>query len=128
MTSSVTALRNEVRKGLAFAWSERLQILLELPFFALFILLLGPLLGAGHQIATGHVPWTLASGRTSLLLLVFLRAMVFYFQAAKLFWRLLDEIQAGTLDQVYLSPAVLAAGRRRAGGGRAGLGWYQPHR
>jgi ABC-2 type transport system permease protein len=111
----LTALGNEVRKGLAFAWSERLQILLELPFFALFILLLGPLLGAGHQIATGHVSWTLASGRTSLLLLAFLPAMVFYFQAVKLFWRLLGEIQAGTLEQVYLSPLpswlLAAAGR-----------------
>ena len=47
----LTALGNEIRKGLAFAWSEKLQILIEMPFFAIFILLLGPLLGAGHQIA-----------------------------------------------------------------------------
>jgi hypothetical protein len=32
MTKFLTALGNEVRKGLLFAWSERLQILLELPF------------------------------------------------------------------------------------------------
>jgi hypothetical protein len=43
------------------------------------------------------------SGRTSLLLLAFTPALVFYFQAVKLFWRLLAEIQAGTLEQVYLS-------------------------
>ena len=42
-------------------------------------------------------------------------ALVFYFQAVKLFWRLLTEIQAGTLEQVYLSPLpswlVAVAGR-----------------
>ena len=43
----LTALGNEIRKGLAFAWSEKLQILIEMPMFAVFILLLGPLLGAG---------------------------------------------------------------------------------
>lgn len=118
MTRFLISLGNEVRKGLLFAWSERLQILLELPFFALFILLLGPLLGAGRQIAAGRVSWTLHSGRTSLLLLAFLPALVFYFQAVKLFWRLLAEIQSGTLEQVYLSPLppwlVAAAGRLAA--------------
>jgi ABC-2 type transport system permease protein len=38
-----------------------------------------------------------------------------YLQSAKLFWRLLGEIQAGTLEQVYLSPLpawlVATAGR-----------------
>ncbi len=114
-TPVLTSLGNEVRKGLLFAWAERLQILLELPFFALFVLLLGPLLGAGHQIASGHVSWSLHSSRTSLLVLAFLPATVFYFQAVKLFWRLLAEIQSGTLEQVYLSPLpswlVAAAGR-----------------
>ena len=114
----LTALGNEIRKGLAFAWSEKLQILIEMPFFAIFILLLGPLLGAGHQIASGHVSWSLHSGRTSLLLLAFLPAAVFYMQAVKLFWRLLGEIQSGTLEQVYLSPLpswlVAAAGRLAA--------------
>jgi ABC-2 type transport system permease protein len=111
----LTALGNEVRKGLALAWSERLQIALELPFFTVFILLLGPLLGAGHQIAAGHLDWTLDSRRISLLLVAFLPAMFFYFQAVKLFWRLLAEIQTGTIEQVYLSPLpswlAAAAGR-----------------
>ena len=115
MTSFLTALGNEIRKGLLFAWSERLQIVMELPFFTLFILLLGPMLGAGHQIAAGHLTWTLSSRRISLLLLAFLPANFFYFQAVKLFWRLLGEVQAGTIEQVYLSPLpswlVAAAGR-----------------
>src|SRR6266511_2952918 len=50
-----------------------------------------------------------------LLLVAFLPANFFYFQAVKLFWRLLCEIQAGTIEQVYLSPLpswlVAAAGR-----------------
>ena len=104
MRRFIAALGNEVRKGLLFAWSERLQIVMELPFFALFILLLGPLLGAGRQIAAGHLSWTLNSGRTSLLVVAFVPAMFFYFQAVKMFWRLLGEIQAGTIEQVYLSP------------------------
>ena len=111
----LTALGNEIRKGLLLAWSEKLQIAMELPFFALFILLLGPILGAGHQIAAGHLNWTLNSHRISLLMVTFLPAMFFYFQAVKLFWRLLGEIQAGTIEQVYLSPLpswlVAAAGR-----------------
>jgi ABC-2 type transport system permease protein len=109
------ALGNEVGKGLEFAWSERLQILFELPFFVLFALLLGPVIGAAQQIATGHVHWSLSSGRTSLLVLFFLPTMFFYMQAVKLFWRLLGELQSGTLEQVYLSPLpswlVAAAGR-----------------
>ncbi len=115
MTKFLTALGNEIRKGLWFAWSERLQIAMELPFFTVFILLLGPMLGAGQQIAAGHLDWTLDGRRIALLMVGFLPAMFFYFQAVKLFWRLLGEIQAGTIEQVYLSPLpswlVAAAGR-----------------
>jgi ABC-2 type transport system permease protein len=117
-TRFLTALGNEIRKGLLFAWSERLQIALELPFFTVFILLLGPMLGAGHQIAAGHMSWTLDGRRVSVLMVALLPAMFFYFQAVKLFWRLLAEIQAGTIEQVYLSPLpswlVAAAGRLAA--------------
>lgn len=115
VTRFLTALGNEIRKGLLFAWSEKLQIAMELPFFTMFILLLGPLMGAGQQIAAGHLNWTLNSHRVSIIMVAFLPAMFFYFQAVKLFWRLLGEIQAGTIEQVYLSPLpswlVAAAGR-----------------
>ena len=111
MMRFLTSLGNEVRKGLLFAWSERLQILIELPAFAAFVLLLG----AGQQIAAGHLSWTLSSSRISLLMIAFVPAMFFYFQAVKLFWRLLGEIQSGTIEQVYLSPLpswlVVAGGR-----------------
>lgn len=114
-TRFLTALANEVRKGLRFAWSEKLQIFLELPFFILMALLLGPLLGAGHQIAAGHLSWTLNSQRVSMLTVAFIPFFLFYMQSVKLFWRLLAEIQTGTIEQVYLSPLpswlVAAAGR-----------------
>jgi ABC-2 type transport system permease protein len=112
---TLTVLGNEVHKGLIVAWSERLQILIELPFLALFILLLGPLLGQGRQIAAGHLHWSLDSATTSVLVLWFVPFVFFYMQVVKLFWRLLAEIQSGTLEQVYLSPLpswlIVAAGR-----------------
>jgi hypothetical protein len=115
MPRFLTALGNEIRKGLLFAWSEKLQILMELPFFTVLILLLGPMLGAGHQIAAGHLSWMLNSQRISLLVVAFIPFGFFYMQSVKLFWRLLSEIQTGTIEQVYLSPLpswlVAAAGR-----------------
>ncbi|WAX59176.1 ABC transporter permease [Jatrophihabitans cynanchi] len=112
---TLTALGNEAYKGLLHAWSERLQILIELPFFALFVLLLGPLLGHGRQIAAGHVHWSLSSATTTVLVLWFVPFIFFYMQVVKLFWRLLAEIQTGTIEQVYLAPLpswlVVAAGR-----------------
>lgn len=112
---SLTSFGNETRKGLLVAWSEKLQILLELPFFALFLLMLGPLLGEGHLVTSGQVHWSLNSARTSDLVLWFIPFTYFYMQVVKLFWRLLGEIQSGTLEQVYLSPLpswlVVAGGR-----------------
>ncbi|MDR2983608.1 MAG: hypothetical protein LBV34_02095, partial [Nocardiopsaceae bacterium] len=78
MTSSLTALGNEIRKGLLFAWAERLQIAMELPFFGLIILLLGPMLGAGHQITAGHMSWALNSHRISLHIVALVPSMFFY--------------------------------------------------
>lgn len=114
-TTVLVALANEVRKGLRFAWSERLQILIELPMFAAFILLLGPLLGQGNQVASGRIAWSLDSATTSVMVVWFVPFIFFYMQVVKMFWRLLGEIQAGTIEQVYLSPLpswlVAAAGR-----------------
>jgi ABC-2 type transport system permease protein len=115
MIPTLTALGNEARKGLRFAWAERLQILIELPMFAAFILLLGPLLGQGSHIAQGTADWSLTSARTSVMVVWFVPFIFFYMQVVKTFWRLLGEIQAGTIEQVYLSPLptwlVAAAGR-----------------
>jgi ABC-2 type transport system permease protein len=114
-TGLLIALGNEVRKGLRFAWAERLQILIELPMFGAFIVLLGPLLGQGQQVVTGEVTWSLDSATTSTMVVWFIPFIFFYMQVVKMFWRLLGEIQAGTIEQVYLSPLpswlVAAAGR-----------------
>ncbi|MGH7758042.1 MAG: ABC transporter permease [Candidatus Dormibacteria bacterium] len=116
-TALFIALGNEVRKGLRFAWAERLQILIELPMFAVLVIVLGPVVGEGHQIVAGHLHWSLDSRRTSVLVMWFVPFIFLYMQVVKLFWRLLGEMQAGTLEQVYLSPLpswVVAAGGRVA--------------
>ena len=109
------AIGNEVRKGLRFAWSERLQILIELPMFGVFILMLGPLLGASGDIVSGEVAWAHESETVTLMVVWFVPFTFFYMQVVKMFWRLLAEIQSGTIEQVYLSPLpawlVVAAGR-----------------
>ncbi len=118
--NTAIALRNEIHKGLLFAWSERLQILIELPMFAVFIILLGPLLGQGDNLASGRVDWSLNSQTTSVMIVWFVPFIFFYMQVVKMFWRLLGEIQAGTLEQVFLSPLppwlVAGAGRVAAAG------------
>lgn len=114
-TRTGIAIGNEVRKGLLFAWSERLQILIELPMFAVFIIMLGPILGQGDRLASGEAEWSLESRTISIMVVWFVPFMFFYMQVVKTFWRLLGEIQAGTIEQVFLSPLppwlVVAAGR-----------------
>lgn len=115
MRTFLTGLGNEIYKGLRFAWSERLQIVIELPMFAVLLLLLGPVIGQADQIAGGQMQWSLDSETTSVLVMWFIPFIFFYMQVVKTFWRLLGEMQAGTLEQVYLSPLpswlVIAAGR-----------------
>lgn len=112
----VTGISNEVYKGLLFGWSERVQIAIELPLFIAFFLLFAVLTGRGEEVvATGEILWSLEPQRTSWLFVGFTAFALFYLQSVKLFWRLLGEIQSGTLEQVHLSPLpswlVVAAGR-----------------
>jgi ABC-type polysaccharide/polyol phosphate export permease len=113
--ATATAIGNEIHKGLLHAWGERLQILLELPLFVISLLLFALLVGRGHEIAAGHLDWRLDPTRVAPLLVGYAAFSFFYLQSAKLFWRLLGEIQVGTLEQVYLSPLpawlVATAGR-----------------
>jgi ABC-2 type transport system permease protein len=96
---------NEVVKGLQLGWSERLQILIELPLFVSFVLLLGYTIGTGDQIrTTGHINWTLDAYHASWLFLGMGSYTNVYLLVQKVFWRLLTEIQTGTLEQTYLSP------------------------
>lgn len=114
-TRFLVSIGNEVRKGLLHAWSERLQIVIELPMFVIMIIMLGPLLGQGQNLAAGHAHWTLDPLRTAIMVAWYVPFIYFYMQIVKLFWRLLGEIQTGTVEQVYLSPLpswlVTAAGR-----------------
>jgi ABC-2 type transport system permease protein len=96
---------NEVLKGLQLGWSERLQILIELPLFVGFMLLLGYTIGTGDQIlTTGHINWTLDAYRATWLFAGIGSYTFVYLLVQKVFWRLLAEIQTGTLEQTYLSP------------------------
>lgn len=113
----MTALGNEVHKGLVHGWAERKQIVLELVMFVVLFLLFAAVLGQGEQIAAGAFEWTFDPQRTAWLFVGFGGFMFHYLQAQKLFWRLLGEIQTGTLDEVYLSPLpswLLAAVGRAA--------------
>lgn len=106
------AIGNEVDKGLRFGWDERRQIVLELTMFVPLFLLWAALAGQADAIVADRFEWTLDDRRTGWLLVGFVLGMFFYLQAQKYFWRQLAEIQAGTLEQVYLSPLpwwVLAA-------------------
>lgn len=105
MTTVSTAIGNEVGKGLRQAWAERVQIIVELPLFAIAALLFALLLGRGDEVvATGRLPWQFDPYRTSWFLVGFIIFVFVYLQSVKTFWRLLGEIQTGTLEQAYLSP------------------------
>lgn len=116
LRAALTGVGNEIHKGLLFGWSERVQIVIELPLFIVFFLLLAVLTGRGEEVAaTGELPWSFDAERTSWLFVGFAVFALFYLHSVKLFWRLLGEIQSGTLEQVHLSPLpswlVVAGGR-----------------
>lgn len=112
----LVAVGNEVSKGLRHAWAERLQIIIELPFFAAFMLLVALLLGRGAEVAaTDKLDWHLDPRQTTWVFLGFITFSFVFFTSVKMFWRLMAEIQTGTLEQTYLSPLPawlnIAAGR-----------------
>jgi ABC-2 type transport system permease protein len=101
----LTAVGNEIVKGLRHGWSERLQILIELPLFVGFLLLVSFTAGkAATIVAGGTLDWTLEPRRATWMLLGMVAFTYAYLHVQKMFWRLLAEIQAGTLEQTYLSP------------------------
>ncbi len=100
-----TAVGNETVKGLRHGWGERLQILIELPLFVIFVLLLGYAVGKGAAIAeTGQMDWTMDPHHATWLFIGLATFVYTYLHLQKMFWRLLAEIQSGTLEQTYLSP------------------------
>lgn len=100
----VTAVGNETVKGLRHGWGERLQILIEMPLFIVFVLLLGFTIGEGDAIVADELDWSLGTQRASWLMIGFVAFVYTYLHVQKMFWRLLAEIQTGTLEQTYLSP------------------------
>jgi ABC-2 type transport system permease protein len=104
MSATTIAIGNEIDKGLRFGWAERKQILLELSMFVPMFFLFAATAGQADLIVAGRFEWTFDDHRTGWLLVGFAAGMFFFLQAQKVFWRLLGEIQAGTLEQVYLSP------------------------
>lgn len=102
---ALTAVGNETVKGLRHGWGERLQILIEMPLFVTFVLLLGFTVGQGDTIATtGELDWSLDTRQASWLLIGMVVFIYTYLHVQKMFWRFLAEIQTGTLEQTYLSP------------------------
>lgn len=98
------AIGNEVVKGLRHGWAERTQILIELPLFVSFMILISFIVGQGKSIVTtGQMNWSLDTTRTSWLFVGLAIYVLVYLQVQKMFWRLLAEIQTGTLEQTYLS-------------------------
>ncbi len=100
-----TAVGNETVKGLRHGWGERLQILIEMPLFVIFVLLLAYTVGRGTAIAeTGQIDWTINTRHATWLFIGVATFIYTYLHLQKMFWRLLAEIQSGTLEQTYLSP------------------------
>src|SRR5713226_3031772 len=100
----LTAFINEIEKSLLHAWAARKGMAVELPLFILFYFAINLYMGRG-QIHNDLLAPTLI-GLTAV--------MFFHQQLNRVFWGMLGEIQAGTLEQLYLSPLptpVLVLGR-----------------
>lgn len=102
--SPLIAIGNEIVKGLRHGWGERTQILIELPLFVTFMVLLGFTVGRGDELVAGRMEWTMDTAAASWMFLGIAVYILVYLQIQKMFWRLLAEIQTGTIEQTYLSP------------------------
>jgi hypothetical protein len=89
---TLTAIGNETVKGLRHGWSERLQIVIEMPLFVIFVLLLGFTVGQGTTIVTaGELDWTLDPRQAAWLFIGMATFTYTYLHVQKMFWRLLAE-------------------------------------
>jgi ABC-2 type transport system permease protein len=99
------AIGNETLKGLRHGWDERVQILIEMPLLVIFVLLLAYTVGQGSAIVeTGAIDWTIDARHATWLFIGVAAYTYTFLHLQKMFWRLLAEIQSGTLEQTYLSP------------------------
>jgi ABC-2 type transport system permease protein len=90
----ITAIGNEIEKGLIDLWRGKIASFLELILFGLFFLAIMFALGRGVFHREQVAP----------LLVGFVGYIFFHMQTNRLFWGLLGEMQSGTLEQMYLSP------------------------
>jgi len=101
-------LGNESYKGLLILWSHRVTLVPEIAVVAATYLMLQFLLGGGRLVAA-LLPVTL---------LGFLAYALIYLVTLRVSAGILEEMNAGTLEQVHLSPLpawLLSAGRLGAG-------------
>src|SRR3990170_6676710 len=76
-----------------------------MPLFVIFVLLLAYTVGQGAAIAErGQIDWTIDPRHATWLFIGLATFTYTYLHLQKMFWRLLAEIQSGTLEQTYLSP------------------------
>ncbi len=88
-------LTNEIHKGLLISWRERAGFLVELAIFLVFFALVNMYLGRGRIDVE-----LLAGTLVGMVVVAF-----FHRQVSGVFWSLQEEIQTGTIEQLYLSPA-----------------------
>lgn len=102
--SVVRMLANETSKGLILLWVNRRTIVPELGALLVFYFLIQFLVGGGHVVPALFAPTLLAFGFYTLLYIVTLKMVA----------GTLQEMNAGTLEQIHLSPLpswVLSLGR-----------------
>lgn len=107
LSTIVLAITNEVRKGLRLAWGYRLNAVTELVVFGLVFVGFSFFLGEGKLS-----PTAMSSALLGYLLWFYTNQLL-----AEMSHYLMEEAQAGTLEQGYMSPApgwVLVLGRALA--------------
>ncbi|MGH3950006.1 MAG: ABC transporter permease [Pseudonocardiaceae bacterium] len=103
-TATVRMIGNETAKGLRILWSHKITLIPQLLILALMYLMFQLILGGG-QLVHALLPMTLFAYATY---------VISYIALLKMVAGLLEEVNAGTLEQAHLSPLrpwSLAAGR-----------------
>lgn len=88
------ALANEVTKTLRLAWASRAGMYFEIPLFVLAFFLILLFIGRG----------TIPDPLVAPTLIGMTAAMLLHQQLTRTFWGTLGELQAGTFEQLHLSP------------------------
>ena len=92
--STVVMMGNETSKGLILLWDNRRTILPELGVLVVFYFLIQFLVGGGRVMQALYAPTLLAFSFYALLYIVTLKMVA----------GTLEEMNAGTLEQIHLSP------------------------